>query len=33
MVQISDLYSFALRRYLENNEEELFNLIYQRADR
>ncbi len=33
MVQIADLCAYALRRYLENNEEELFKLIYQRADR
>lgn len=33
MVQIADLCSYALRRYLENGEEELFNLIFERADR
>ena len=33
MVQIADLCAYALRRYLENGEEELFNLIFQRADR
>jgi hypothetical protein len=33
MVQIADLCAYALRRYLENNEEELFDLIFQRADR
>ena len=33
LVQISDLCSYALRRYLENGEEELFDLIFQRADR
>ncbi len=33
MVQIIDVCSYALRRYLENGEEELFNLIYKRADR
>lgn len=33
MVQIADLCSYALRRYLENNETELFDLVYQRADR
>lgn len=33
MVQIADLCSYALRRYLENQETELFNLIFQRADR
>jgi hypothetical protein len=33
MVQIADLCSYALRRYLENNEDFLFDLIFQRADR
>lgn len=33
MVQIVDLCAYALRRYLENNEEELFDLIFVRADR
>jgi len=33
MVQIADLCGYALRRYLENEEEELFDLIFQRADR
>src|SRR6266404_7567738 len=33
MVQISDLCSYALRRYVENGEDELFDLIFQRADR
>lgn len=33
MVQIADLCSYALRRYLENGEIELFDLISQRADR
>lgn len=33
MVQIADLCAYALRRYLENNESELFDLIFQRADR
>ena len=33
MVQIADLCSYALRRYLENGEEELFDLIFTRADR
>jgi Protein of unknown function (DUF3800) len=33
MVQIADLCAYALRRYLENNEDELFDLIFQRADR
>jgi len=33
MVQIADVCAYALRRYLENGEEELFNLVFQRADR
>lgn len=33
MIQIADLCSFALRRYLEKNEEKLFDLVYDRADR
>ncbi len=33
MVQIADLCSFALRRYLENNEEILFKNIFQIADK
>lgn len=33
MVQIADLCGYALRRYLENNETELFDLIFQRADK
>ncbi len=33
MIQISDLCSYALRRYLENSEVELFNEIFKRADR
>ncbi|MDQ7024723.1 MAG: DUF3800 domain-containing protein [Anaerolineae bacterium] len=33
MVQVADLCSYALRRYLENSEEKLFDLIFQRADR
>lgn len=33
MVQVADLCAYALRRYLENNESELFELIFQRADR
>lgn len=33
MVQIADVCAYALRRYLENNEDELFGLIFQRADR
>jgi hypothetical protein len=33
MVQMSDLCSYALRRYLENGEDELFDLVFKRADR
>lgn len=33
MVQIADLCSLALRRYFENNEEDLFNRIKDRFDR
>lgn len=33
MVQIADLCSYSLRRYLENDEDTLFKLIYKRADR
>lgn len=33
MVQIADVCAYALRRYLENGEEELFDLIFSRADR
>ena len=33
MVQIADLCSYALRRYIENSESELFDLIFKRADR
>jgi len=33
MVQVADLCAYALRRYLENNESELFDLVFQRADR
>jgi len=33
MVQIADLAAYALRRYLENGEEELFELIFERADK
>lgn len=33
MVQIADVCAYALRRYLENNDEELFDLVFQRADR
>ena len=33
LVQIADLCSYSLRRYLENNETELFFLVFSRADR
>lgn len=33
MVQLADLCAYALRRYLENGETDLFNLIFSRADR
>lgn len=33
MVQIADLCAYALRRYLENKEEDIFDLIFKRADR
>jgi hypothetical protein len=33
MVQMSDLCAYALRRYLENGEEELFDEVFKRADR
>lgn len=33
MIQIADLCSYALRRYCENGEKELFELIYKRADK
>ncbi len=33
MVQIADLCSYALRRYLENEESTLFDLVFERADR
>ncbi len=33
MVQIADLCSYGLRRYLENEEPEIFNKIFERADR
>jgi hypothetical protein len=33
MVQIADLCAYSLRRYLENNEDALFDLVFQRADR
>jgi len=33
MVQLADVCSYAIRRYLENGEEELFDLVFKRADR
>lgn len=33
MVQMADICSYALRRYLENQEEDLFRLVFKRADR
>jgi hypothetical protein len=33
LVQIADLIAYSLRRFLENNEDTLFNNIYTRADR
>ncbi len=33
MVQLADLVAYALRRYLENREEGLFDLVFPRADR
>ncbi len=33
MVQIADLCGYAIRRYLENQETDLFDLIFRRADR
>jgi hypothetical protein len=33
MVQLADICAYALRRYLENKEESLFNHIFKRADR
>lgn len=33
MVQVADLCSYALRRYLENGETDLFNRVFSRADR
>lgn len=32
MIQIADICAYALRRYLENNEEELFTHVFKRAD-
>ena len=33
MVQMADICGYALRRYLENQETELFDLVFQRADK
>lgn len=33
LVQIADLCSYAIRRYLENGEEDLFQQVFKRADR
>jgi hypothetical protein len=33
MVQIADVCAYAIRRYLENGEDKIFDLIFQRADR
>ena len=33
MVQLADVCAYSLRRYLENNETELFDLVIRRADR
>lgn len=33
MVQIADLCAYAIRRYLENQDTELFDLVFHRADR
>ena len=33
MVQLADVCSYALRRYLENQEDDLFQLVFERADR
>ena len=33
MVQLADLCAYAIRRYIENGEAELFELVFQRADR
>ena len=33
MVQLADLCAYSIRRYLENSETELFDLVFQRADR
>jgi len=33
MIQLSDVCCYAIRRYLENNENELFDLVFARGDR
>jgi hypothetical protein len=33
MIQIADVCAYAIRRYLENKEDKLFDLIFKRADR
>ena len=33
MVQLADLCAYSIRRYIENDEEELFELVFQRAHR
>ena len=33
MVQIADLWSYALRRYFENGESDLLDILFVRADR
>jgi hypothetical protein len=33
MVQVAELCAYAIRRYLENGEAGLFNLVFQRAER
>lgn len=33
MVQLADLCAYSLRRYVENGEDELFDLVFQRADK
>lgn len=33
LVQIADVCAYALRRYLENNEDKLFDYVFKRADR
>ena len=33
MVQLADLCAYAIRRYVENSETKLFDLVFERADR